>query len=64
MSWAVVVVQALLFGDAKPPACAQDQLQDQIACLLDARFAKDDRAKAVALELFHTTGEVAALGAE
>jgi hypothetical protein len=59
-AWVVAVVQALLFGDAKPPDCAK--ATDSVACLIDARFAKDDQAKQLAAELYRTSGDLAALG--
>lgn len=59
---AVAVVQALLFGNAKPPDCAKEA--DPIACLIDARFAADDQAKQLATELYRKSGDLAALGVD
>src|SRR3954465_7527957 len=61
---AIAVVQALLFGDAKPPDCTPTDARpfDPIACLLDARFAKDEQAKQLAAELYRTSCDLAALG--
>jgi hypothetical protein len=62
VSWALVVVQALLFGDASAPDCSADP--DPIACLIDARFAKDAKAQPIARELYKTSGDLAALGVD
>jgi len=59
---AIAVVQALLFGDATPPDCAKHV--DPIACLVDARFAKDERAKQLAEELYSHSGDIAGLGTD
>ena len=45
-TWIVAVVQALLFGDAHAPDCSKHA--DPVACLIDARFAKDSKAQALA----------------
>ncbi|MFT3693504.1 MAG: hypothetical protein QM831_10225 [Kofleriaceae bacterium] len=58
MSWALAVVQALLFGDATPPDCKD------IPCLIDARFAKDAKAKSLAQDLYKATGDIAGLGVD
>jgi hypothetical protein len=60
MSWALVVAQALLFGDAKAPDCAKDG--DPIACLIDARYHADAKAQPIAAQLFRDTGDIAGLG--
>ena len=62
MSWALVVVQALLFGDAEAPDCRTDP--DPIACMIDARFAKDAKAQTIARERYKTSGDLAALGVD
>ena len=62
MSWALVVVQALLFGDAEAPDCRTDP--DPIACMIDARFAKDAKAQTNARERYKTSGDLAALGVD
>ncbi|CAN5368672.1 hypothetical protein BH11MYX1_BH11MYX1_24040 [soil metagenome] len=62
MSWAIVVVQALLFGDATAPDCSHEP--DPIACLIDARFAHDPKAQAIAHELYKTSGDIAAPGVD
>jgi hypothetical protein len=62
MTIAIAVVQALLFGDVTPPDCAPKV--DPIVCLVDARFAKDDRAKQLAEDLYHHSGDLAGLGAD
>jgi hypothetical protein len=59
---AIAVVQALLFGDVKPPECAKHA--DPIACLIDARYAKDDRAKQLAEDLYAHSGDVAGVGVD
>lgn len=59
---AVAVVQAVLFGDVEPPDCAKHA--DPNACLVDARFAKDDRAKQLAEDLLRQSGDVAGVGAD
>jgi hypothetical protein len=50
----------LLYGTAEPPACTAEP----IPCLLDARYAADPKAKALALALFRDTGDLAGLGHE
>src|SRR5438067_1959314 len=47
----------LLFGDATAPASCTT-----VACLIDARYAGDAKAKTVALALFDGTGDVAGVG--
>jgi hypothetical protein len=59
---AIAVVQALLFGDVKPPECAKHP--DPIVCLIDARYAKDDRAKQLAEDLYSRSGDLAGVGAD
>ncbi|HET9989026.1 MAG TPA: hypothetical protein VFQ65_10900 [Kofleriaceae bacterium] len=59
---AIAVVQALLFGDVAPPDCAKRA--DPTLCLVDARFAKDDRAKQLAEDLLRQSGDLAGLGAD
>jgi hypothetical protein len=59
---AIAVVQALLFGDVKPPDCAKHT--DPIVCLIDARYAKDDRAKQLAEDLYAHSGDLAGVGAD
>lgn len=59
---AIAVVQALLFGDVKPPDCAKHA--DPIVCLIDARYAKDDRAKQLAEDLYAHSGDLAGVGAD
>jgi hypothetical protein len=49
----------LLFGDAPAPERCTD-----VDCLIDARYAGDAKAKALALGLFHDTGDIAGLGAD
>ena len=51
----------LLFvpDDANVPACADGSRQDQVHCLLAARYASDPRALALATSLFDTTGDIA-----
>ncbi|MCX5741153.1 MAG: hypothetical protein NT062_01500 [Proteobacteria bacterium] len=49
---------ALIYGPATPPAdCKQD-----VECLLGRRYAKDDKAKSLALALFRATGDIAGVG--
>jgi hypothetical protein len=62
VTWVVAVVQALLFGDAHAPDCSK--ATDQVACLIDARFAKDAKAQTLAAELYRTSGDIAALGVD
>ena len=59
---AIAVIQALLFGDVKPPDCAKHT--DPIVCLIDARYAKDDRAKQLAEDLYAHSGDLAGVGAD
>jgi len=49
----------VLFGDAKPPDACKD-----VECLIDARYASDAKAKALALALFRDSGDVAGVGAD
>jgi hypothetical protein len=62
MSWAVAIVQVLLFGDAHTPDCSK--ATDQITCLIDARFKADAKAQKLAEDLYTTTGDIAALGVD
>ncbi len=61
-AWLVAVVQALLFGDAKAPDCTKRP--DPIECLVEARFANDAKAEALAVKLYRATGDLAALGVD
>jgi len=58
----IAIVQALLFDDAAPAACAKKP--DPVACLIDARYAKDDRAKHLAADLYKHSGDIAGVGAD
>jgi len=58
----LAIAQTLLYGDAKAPDCSK--ATDQVACLIDARFAADKKAQALAAQLYRDTGDVAGLGAE
>ena len=55
---ALLVASRLLFGNAEPPTCAD------VPCLLEARYAADPKAKALALALFRDTGDIAGVGDE
>ena len=58
---AVADASKLLYGDAAAPeSCAQDG--EPIACLIEARYARDAKAKAIALALYRDTGDVAGVG--
>ena len=46
----------LLYGEAGAPHC------DDVACLIEQRYGGDAKAKALALSLFRTTGDVAGIG--
>ena len=59
---AIAVVQALLFGDVAAPDCSAKA--DPIVCAIDARYAKDDRAKHLAEDLFKHGGDIAGVGAD
>ena len=59
---AIAVVQALLFGDVAAPDCSAKA--DPIVCAIDARYAKDDRAKHLAEDLFKHSGDIAGVGAD
>jgi hypothetical protein len=60
MSLALVVAQALLFGDAKAPDCSKDP--DPVACLIEARYHDDAKAQPIAAQLYRDTGDIAGLG--
>jgi len=62
MSLALVVAQALLFGDAKAPDCSKDA--DPVACLIDARYHGDAKAQPIAAQLYRDTGDIAGLGVD
>ena len=60
----LTVLQAedvLFLDDDLPRSCEFGEDAARIRCLISARFAPDPRAKAVALDLYERTGDVAGL---
>lgn len=51
----------LLYGGGPPPAACQGDA-DPVACLIDARYAKDHKAGVLARALFRDTGSIAGVG--
>jgi hypothetical protein len=58
----LAIAQSLLYGDAKPPDCSKATAP--VACVIDARFAADQKAQALAAQLYRDTGDIAGLGAD
>ena len=55
--------KTILFLDQPAPSCAGDA-EEKITCLVGARYASDQAARAIALDLYARTGDVAGVAPE